>query len=350
MKKFGQIALASAALCLCLCHAATAQSSVTIYGIADLGMEYVDNLPPAGGHTSRLISGGQAGARLGFRGTEDLGGGASAFFALESGIGMDTGELQQGGRAFGRLSYVGLESELGALSLGRHRNAIFDVAIPFDPMVYNRYSLFSVDPVTGGRVDNAVRYNKAIGPVSLSAQYSFGYDAQIPNGSEVANNSKTGREVGASLVYASGGLSAMLAYDQRQGVTPTTTALDEQRWVAAATYEWSLWKAYVGLIDLDRSIAPTMRRRTYWAGLNFKATPALTLSGAIYHHDVLAAGADSDLYALSVLYALSKRSTLYVNVGFAANDAGSTQGVVAPATAAPGQDQRGIVVGLMHRF
>jgi len=349
MKKTGQIALASVALCAC--HVAAAQSSVTIYGIADVGIEYVDKLPPApGGNVSRVISGGQAGSRLGFRGTEDLGGGAKAFLALESGISIDSGELQQGGRMFGRLAYVGLESDLGAVSLGRHRNAIFDVAIPFDPMVYNRYSLFSADPVVGGRVDNAVRYLKSFGPVSVSAQYSFGYDSQIPNGSEVPGDSKIGREMGASIVYATNGLSAMLAYDQRQGVTAASADQDERRWVAAGTYEWSRWKGYLGLIDLDRSITPALERRTYWAGVGFKATPALSVGGAIYHHDARAQDADSNLYALSVLYALSKRSTLYANVGFSDNDAASTQGVVAPATAIAGQDQRGIVVGLMHRF
>jgi len=333
-----------------LFQAAHAQSSVTVYGIADLGVEYIDHLPAADGSVLRLRSGAKAGSRLGFRGSEDLGGGMRAFFTLESGIAIDTGELMQGGRVFGRLAYVGLAGGWGELSLGRHRNAIFDVAVPFDPIGYGHFSLLSVDPAVAARVDNAVRYRKSIGALALSAQYSFGYDAKIPGGAEVADNAKVGREVGVSAVYTNGAIATMLAYDQRQGVTIATQNQDERRLVAAGTYDFGRWKAYLGLIHLDRSLTPTLKRHTYWTGVDYKITPRLALGAALYKHDVRGKAADSRLYALSAAYSLSKRSQVYTKVGFASNDAGATQGVLAPATAMDGQAQQGVVVGIIHFF
>jgi predicted porin len=185
-----------------------------------MGVEHITRVAPApGGNATRVISGGLGASRLGFRGTEDIGGGVKAFFVLESGFSMDTGALQQGGRMFGRMAYVGVQNNLGSLSLGRHRNAIFDVAVPFDPMTYNLYSIFSMDPVVAGRVDNSIRFTTQLGPVNVSAQHSFGYDALIANGSEVAGNPKVGRESGVSASYTSGPLAAMIVLDRRHGTT-----------------------------------------------------------------------------------------------------------------------------------
>jgi predicted porin len=64
--------------------AAQAQSSVTVYGIMDAGYATVTNTTAAGGTTTGLQSGGLAASRLGFRGTEDLGGGLRAGFVMES--------------------------------------------------------------------------------------------------------------------------------------------------------------------------------------------------------------------------------------------------------------------------
>eukprot|EP01040_Poterioochromonas_malhamensis_P026971 gene26971-34042_t len=90
---------------------ASAQSSVTMYGVVDAGITY-DNGPSAGTVT-KLESGIESGSRLGFRGTEDLGSGLKALFVLEQGFDIDTGRSGQGGRLFGRQAWVGLNSEYG---------------------------------------------------------------------------------------------------------------------------------------------------------------------------------------------------------------------------------------------
>ncbi|MBX9868501.1 MAG: porin, partial [Burkholderiaceae bacterium] len=86
--------------------AAMAQSSVTIYGVADLGLRNVKDGTAAGSTTS-LTSGTEQSSRLGFKGTEDLGDGLKANFVFETGLNIDSG-TSQGGRAFGRKTLVGL--------------------------------------------------------------------------------------------------------------------------------------------------------------------------------------------------------------------------------------------------
>jgi len=67
--------------------AAMAQSSVTLFGVADVGVTYVDGARNWTGLTS-----GQLISRIGFRGTEDLGGGLKANFWMEAGVNLDNGD------------------------------------------------------------------------------------------------------------------------------------------------------------------------------------------------------------------------------------------------------------------
>src|SRR6185312_4117580 len=93
-----------------------AQSSVTLYGILDAGITYASNT--GGSHVVKFDDGIAYGNRWGLKGTEDLGGGLSAIFALESGFKLGTGRLTFGGSQFGRQAYVGLSNPWGTLSFG----------------------------------------------------------------------------------------------------------------------------------------------------------------------------------------------------------------------------------------
>jgi predicted porin len=67
---------------------------VSIYGLIDLGLTYYSNAVKTGGGGASLLrmdSGIAQGSRIGFKGTEDLGGGLNAFFTLETGFGADDG-------------------------------------------------------------------------------------------------------------------------------------------------------------------------------------------------------------------------------------------------------------------
>src|SRR5205085_4846578 len=72
----------------------SAQSSVALFGIVDAAARHVSNRGPAGGSVTRLHNSGESSSRLGFRGTEDLGGGMSGSFWLEAGLNNDDGTGQ----------------------------------------------------------------------------------------------------------------------------------------------------------------------------------------------------------------------------------------------------------------
>ncbi|WP_194722578.1 porin, partial [Noviherbaspirillum malthae] len=110
--------------------ASFAQTNVTVYGVADAGLARIDN---GRVNTTALQSGQQSGSRIGFRGTEDLGGGLSAIFTLENGFNIDDGTLGQGGRLFGRQAFVGLQGGFGAVKLGRQYNPIRTAVENIDP-------------------------------------------------------------------------------------------------------------------------------------------------------------------------------------------------------------------------
>ncbi|WP_118183090.1 porin [Paraburkholderia phosphatilytica] len=114
--------------------AAHAQSSVTLYGILDEGImintnaKNVVNGHNVGGRQFSVDSNsGTQGSRWGLKGKEDLGGGLSAIFILESGVNLSTGQFGQGGTAFGRQAFVGLTSQqFGSVTLGRQYDSIND--------------------------------------------------------------------------------------------------------------------------------------------------------------------------------------------------------------------------------
>jgi predicted porin len=127
--------------------AASAQSSVTLFGVVDATVRYVD--AGTGGSVWSLTNSGYQGSRLGFRGTEDLGGGLSASFWLEAGVNNDNGtgvasnvnNAANGGASptgtqgltFNRRSTVSLAGSWGELRLGRDFvPAFWNVGI-FDP-------------------------------------------------------------------------------------------------------------------------------------------------------------------------------------------------------------------------
>jgi predicted porin len=97
--------LAAAAVCSTIGGAAHAQSSVTLYGIIDEGINYNSNMK--GGRSYALQSGVMQGSRWGLRGAEDLGGGLRATFVLENGFDLNSDKASQGGLLFGRQAYVG---------------------------------------------------------------------------------------------------------------------------------------------------------------------------------------------------------------------------------------------------
>lgn len=127
--------------------AAHAQSSVTLYGIIDAGVQYVSK---TGGNLSstattaknfQFANGNLQGSRWGLKGAEDLGGGLKAIFVLENGFSLGNGTLGQNGRMFGRQAYVGLSSATaGTLTIGRQYDSVVDFVGPYASAASGRRS------------------------------------------------------------------------------------------------------------------------------------------------------------------------------------------------------------------
>jgi predicted porin len=155
-----------------------AQSSVTLYGLIDEGLEYNSN---AGGHQLySMVSGVHGGSRFGLRGTEDLGGGLKAIFRLENGFDVNTGKLGQGGLMFGRQAYVGLTTPYGTVTMGRQYDSVVDYVGPVTvgdqwggTIGSHPGDLDNFDNTQ--RVNNTIKYTSATyGGVTFGGMYSLG--------------------------------------------------------------------------------------------------------------------------------------------------------------------------------
>ncbi|WP_322021557.1 MULTISPECIES: porin [unclassified Burkholderia] len=197
--------IAPAALLAAVAHA---QSSVTLYGKIEDGINYTSN---ARGHgTVQLQSGYDYGSRWGIKGTEDLGAGYQAIFTLESGFDVNNGKMSQGGREFGRQAFVGIASDrYGTLTFGRQYDPSVDV---FSPLTANGNwtgYLFS-HPYDNDNTDYSFRVNNAVKYVSpawhgVTAEAMYGFSNQAGG---FANN----RLYGAALQYQQGGLTVGASY------------------------------------------------------------------------------------------------------------------------------------------
>lgn len=197
--------------------AAKAQSNVSIYGLLDAGVTKVTNL--GGGTQTRANGGGFFGERLGFRGTEDLGGGLSAFFSLEMGLVSSTGALAQGGLGFGRQSFVGLKSaQYGSLSAGRQYDSMAGLAQFSSGYMYNGFytiHMANIDRSGGDRINNSIKYESPeFAGLSFDALYGFG---------EQIDSTKSSSSASLGVRYKSGnfriGLTALSMRDQTYDLT-----------------------------------------------------------------------------------------------------------------------------------
>lgn len=195
------------------------QSSVTLYGLIDAGLNYTTNVQTGRsggaliGHSQYSfqdgVSGGQNGSRWGLLGSEDLGGGLSAIFRLESGFAINTGALGQGGAGVGRQAYVGLKSNAGTVTLGRQYDSVATTVGPFSAAAqwggYMSSHAGDVDNLLNTRrINNAIKYSSPdYHGLSVTGLYSFG---GVPG--SVGRNQVWSAGVG----YANGHLSAGAAY------------------------------------------------------------------------------------------------------------------------------------------
>ena len=232
--------------------AAMAQSTVTLYGVADafIGSSKVETAG-AGQRQNVLNSAGVNGSRWGLKGTEDLGGGLNAVFQLESGFNLDNGSSAQGGRLFGRQAYVGLQGGFGKVTVGRQYTAYDDVHgatnMNYDAATFNASTGGSAGGVAANgmadytsRADNSVAYaSPNFGGFSGSAVYSFG---ENKNAATNASGDATDN-ASFALKYANGPVMIGYAYQQEKLGRVLLTAQDKNKYnLIGGSYDFGVVK------------------------------------------------------------------------------------------------------------
>lgn len=318
---------------------ASAQTNVTIYGVADANISRSDD---GTNHTTRLDSGGQSGSRLGFKGSEDLGGGLSAIFTIENGYDISNGTLAQGGRLFGRQAFVGLNSGFGAIKFGRQYNPIRVAVEGVDPfgvgLAGNASNIFDVH---GERADNTINYSTpTFSGFSGQLAYSLG---------EVPGSNSIGRQVGVSAGYAAGPVSIVLAHHDRNLVVSNVDAGDSRTTFLGGTFDFGMAKLHAAYaLNKGDSVtgATAIDSDDAMIGATVPFGQAKLLASYIRRSDDLGADRDADQVAVGLTYDLSKRTNLYTSYARIKNDSAATQGGVVAA----GLDPSLFNIGIRHRF
>ena len=314
---------------------AMAQSSVTIYGVADAGL--VVDKDATGNRLTRVASGVASGSRIGFKGKEDLGNGLSALFVLESGFNIDTGTSGQGGLLFGRQAYVGLSGTGGTVTLGRQYSpyylALRDVA---DPFVIGLAGTASNIMATGNiRVDNMAQYSTPTWN-KLSADVAYGFG-------EVADDNAKNRSLGGAVHYIDGPLNLTVTHHRKENVAGTDQTRNS---LLAMRYDFGVAQANLGYAD-NRALA-SVKSNDVLLGVSVPFGPTKVVASYIRHNDKSNLNRDAQQWAIGAYYALSKRSDLYTGYGHISNKNGATF-VVGNATD-NGTGNSGFNLGMRHLF
>lgn len=301
-------------------------SGATVYGVLDAGV--VAEHGCVAGCGSTKVSGGVAsGSRLGVRGREALGNDVAAVYALEAGVQNDTGQSEEG-RLFGRQAYVGLDSRLGALTLGRQYNlqyqALSEVADPFRGGMAGSAGNLAGYGVK--RYDNTVKYaSPALRGVSASAIYSFG---------ESPYSRAQNRAYGATLGYSAGAVNVSVSHQRKnnfieaEGTVPAIDMSARNTLIAAnldlglATafaavgvnkgYGSSPWDPSNAYSSLALSMSSSDSRDTL-LGVSVPVGGFNLLASYVRKDDRDLANRDANQVAVGLTYTLSKRSDFYAS-------------------------------------
>lgn len=210
-----------------LSGAASAQSSVTLYGIVDIGLTWNEagiNKGTTGAPQWEqesiwaVTSGNQSGSRWGLRGSEALGGNWNAVFTLESGFDLDTGLSGQGGRLFGRQAWAGLQhNSFGTFVAGRiatpsSGTGSFDLFGAVDPFGtgFGPIGLQATFIPSGSlREDNSIAWSS---PTWAGFKFGAQYSLNV-NGQETAPNSTNTTAVNLGANWTWGPLFLAVTYD-----------------------------------------------------------------------------------------------------------------------------------------
>lgn len=351
----------------CACTAG-AQSNVQIYGLLDNGVEHLSR-SSAGGSITRepTVTGGIMPSRLGFRGAEDLGGGLKPQFVVEMGFAASTGASMQSGRGFGRQTYVGLQGEWGALTLGRQYTMSSYALAGTDLMGPSVFGLGSIDSyIPNNRLDNSLAYRGRFGSLELGVLYSLGRDGLAPSlcGGETGSSSCNASSViakwdakawGVSLAndHLRGG-SGSAFFGQPSGLTVGHGSYDDHTYLTGFVL---IGPGRVGAGVIRRQLktaSETYRSNQYYVAASYPLASQFVLDGTLTYLSANRDQANAALLSLRANYLLSPRTKLYALAGTVRNDDtvgySVSGGTSSPASPGLGQSQTGWMLGIFHAF
>lgn len=334
---------------------ASAQSSVTLFGVADINLQSVRG--ENNGSILRVGNSGMTTTRWGIRGEEDLGGGLKAGFWLEGGYNPDDGSFASpastnnqtapGTALFGRRATVSLMGGFGEVRIGRDLTPDFLGVASADPFTTSgsaqslAYTCTGLGPcVTNVRASNSVTYFL---PGNLGGLYGSAMYALGENPSNAGATKNDGRHTAVRLGFSGAGLDVSAFYGNTD-----YAAGDFKRQGIAGSYTFGAFRpmAFYATTKLGTN------ERKDW-GLALVATFGPHVVKAQYNdYDVKSTTNDATLLGLGYVYNLSRRTSLYVNYGRVDNDgAGLAFATVGGrATTKPGGASTGMDFGVRHLF
>ncbi|QIL43081.1 porin [Acidovorax sp. HDW3] len=353
--------------------AAMAQSSVTLYGVADAGVTYVNG----GKNFTGVESGQNKTSRLGFKGVEDLGGGLKANFVLEGGLNLDSGDGNSGapagaaastGFSFQRQSTVGLSGGFGEVRLGRELTAAYNATARYDvfgsvglgaSQLWANGGVFSipVDPTTvikarsttDQRVSNAVTYvSPDFAGFKVGVNYGFG---------EVAGANSDNRYMGAAATYDNGPISLGFGLE-RMNKPGNALALGNTDAISLggsydlgvakllAGYRQSTVKGFLG----DNT--PNLKTKGYMLAVTAPVGPGLVRASYNRYEARFDDGkTTANHFSAGYVYNMSKRTALYGTYSYLKNsNEDNLWGISSKAAVKDNGSQQGLQVGVTHAF
>ncbi|WP_156992801.1 porin [Paraburkholderia oxyphila] len=356
--------MAVGAIALCSATLADAQSSVTLYGNLDTSVAFFNNV--GGKQLYTTEDGNFIPDFFGLTGTEDLGGGLSAIFRLESGWLPSSGKLTVPNQIFQREATVGISSEqFGTLKLGHQPSFMFDVLSPMSTGWigggFNTFHQGNLDELANTfEFDNSAKY---VSPT----WYGLSFGAQFGFGNQPGNFAE-GRNYGFTVQYKNGPLKLGAVYTNEsdrflelvdfvglrsflgtplpaQGIVADRV----QNWGAGGTYalgDWLLHAMFTQTrIDMPGDSA---NANTVDAGVSYTIGKVDTVGfgGSIENLD----GGHWVTLSLSNLYSLSKRTVLYQQAMYQHASGANAVASLLGAGPASGSSQVGVAIGIQHFF
>ncbi len=296
---------------------ASAQSTVTLYGMADayIASERINGL------TQTVVnSGGQNGSRWGLRVNEDLGNGLSVIAVAESGFDISSGGSAQGGLLFGRQAFVGIKSAFGTVSLGRQYSPYDDIKGDLSLLASNDFD--ATNGPTGNnegtfgawkgyeyRVNNSVKYTSAsFAGFSATALYGLGEDK-----AKAGPGTSASHTFGLAGSYRQGPLLVSLVHQEDGFVRAANNGRNQrENTLVGASYDFGVVKVGGGYNEYRVRVAgdKSPKAKEFFVGVSAPLGP-VTLKGQYARSKVSGSRAD-DSFGIDAMYAFSKRTSAYV--------------------------------------